>query len=125
MMDVLPPKWTELFQHQEDQELSDGHVDDDQVSESTEQSQWRHGTQYNTYHNCCTIHTMSQRPSSNFSKHRTKSCTSDKTELEPLFFVNKEGETQLYGTRFRLTKATIPIDDQEENQHQQLNENYP
>jgi hypothetical protein len=37
-------------------------------------------------------------------------------------FAEKENETQLRGTRFRLTKATIRIDhDDEEQQHQQLN----
>jgi hypothetical protein len=41
--------------------------------------------------------------------------------MEPMSFAENESETQLRGTRFRLTKATIRIDDEdEEQQHEQF-----
>jgi hypothetical protein len=41
-------------------------------------------------------------------------------------FTEPENETQLRGTRFRMTKATIRIndDEDEEQQHQQLSNEY-
>jgi hypothetical protein len=118
MMDVLPPKWTELFQHQEERER----VDQQQHLNEDTAPHWRSSTHYNTYQ-ACTIHPKPDHrhhlPHSP-RKFRTHSYSSNPTVLkESPSVVTKEGETQLRGTRFRLMKATIPISDEDEEQHHQ------
>ena len=56
-------------------------------------------------------------------KFRTHSYSSNPPTMEPLSFVNEEGETQLRGTRFRLAKATLPVN-VEDHPHQQLDDDY-
>lgn len=131
MMDVLPPKWTELFQHQEEQEIAEQqqHQQEQQVhSESTHSRRsyhWHPSPHYNTYHDACTIH-PSHHLSRSPHKFRTQSYSSNPPTNE---LPEKVNETQLRGTRFRLTKATIRInddehEDEEHEQHQQLNNQY-
>jgi hypothetical protein len=128
MMDVLPPKWTELFQHQQQQEIVEQHQEHNESTRTHKSCHWNTPEHYNTYHNACTIHPIHDHhrhlPNSP-RKFRTHSYSSNPSSIEPLSFVNKDGETQLRGTRFRLTKATIRIDDEDEDQqHQQLNSDH-
>jgi hypothetical protein len=128
MMDVLPPKWTELFQHQHEQDRVVNQQQDRNKNTAPRRScQWHSSTHYNTYQ-ACTIH-PTHDPHHHHLPHsprkfRTHSYSSNPSIKEPPSLVNKEGETQLRGTRFRLAKATIRIDDEdEEQQHQELNNN--
>jgi len=127
MMDVLPPKWTELFQHQQQQEIAEQREEHNESTHSHRSCHWHIPTHYNTYHDSCTIHPFHDRDHHQqhhllHSPHqfRTQSHSSNPSMIEPMSSVEKENETQLRGTRFRLTKATIRTDD-EEPQHQQLN----
>lgn len=112
MMDVLPPKWTELFQHQQDQEIVEHEKDHSQSAHSHRSCRCHIPTHYNTYHD---LHNLAPSP----RKFRTHSYSSNPSTIEP----QQENETQLRGTRFRLTKATIPLDDQI-NEHQQIDDQY-
>ncbi len=124
MMDVLPPKWTELFQHQQEEEINEQQQEHNESTHSNRSCHWNLPIHYNTYHDACTIHPFHEQlhhlPHSP-RKFRTQSYSSNPPTIEPMSFDEKENETQLRGTRFRLTKATIRIDDDEEQQHQQLN----
>jgi len=124
-MDVLPPKWTELFQHQQEQEIVEQQQEHNDSTHSHRSCHWHLPTHYNTYHDACTIHPFhehSHKLPHSPRKFRTQSHSSNSSTIEPMSFAEKENETQLRGTRFRLTKATIRIDDEdEEQQHQQLN----
>ncbi|CAF3929346.1 unnamed protein product [Adineta steineri] len=120
MMDVLPPKWTELFQHQ--QEKDRAQQPDHQKGARTHGSyQWRNPAHYNTYQAC------SIQPANSFHQHlppsprkfRTQSYSSNPFVVRSVSFTEQESETQLRGTRFRLTKATIRIDDEDEEQEQE------
>jgi hypothetical protein len=130
MMDVLPPKWTELFQHQEEQDITDGNDDhhhhhhhhnqqEQEQEHRTSTSSHRschhclNAVHYNTYHHSCTIHSHHQHLPHSPLKYRTHSYSSNPSILEVKSSVNNDGETQLHGTRFRLTKATIGINDDE------------
>lgn len=120
MMDVLPPKWTELFQHQEEE----GIVEQEQeahrnIDTSRGSCQWHGSSHYKTYHHACTIHSQPQHLPQSPRRYRTHSYSSNASITEPLCFLNKEGETQLCGTRFRLTKATIPMDNQEDEEEEE------
>jgi hypothetical protein len=125
MMDILPPKWTELFQHQQEQEIVEQQQQQQQQqvhndsTHSHRSCHWNLPTHYNTYHDACTIHPYHH-------KYRTQSYSSNPPTIGTMSFTEQENETQLRGTRFRLTKATIPIndDEDEEQQHQQLNNEY-
>lgn len=119
MMDVLPPKWTELFEQEEDQVMTnDHHIDEYRTIGSSQRScHWHNSAQYNTYHQSCTIHTQPRHFSCSPRKTRTHSCASNAVGLEPLTVINKEGETELRGTRFRLTKATLDQYDDDSQQH--------
>ncbi|CAF0817555.1 unnamed protein product [Adineta ricciae] len=125
MMDVLPPKWTELFQHQQEQEIveQEGH---DQTAQAHLGCPWHNPTHYNTYQ-ACSLATNQDHPQhlpSSPRKLRTLSYSSNSYTTEPMKLVENENETHVRGTRFRLTKATIRIDDEDEEQqqqHQQLN----
>lgn len=130
MMDVLPPKWTELFQYQQEQEIVE--QEQEQQNESTHSHRschWHRPVHYNTYHHSCTIHPFHDHQHHHRLPHsprkfRTQSYSSNPPTIESISFDEKENETQLHGTRFRLTKATIRIDDDdedEEQQHHQLN----
>jgi len=126
MMDVLPPKWTELFQHQQEQEIGEQQQEHNESTHSHRSCHWNLPAHYNTYHDACTIHPFHEQPHHlphSPRKFRTQSYSSNPPTIEPMSFAEKENETQLRGTRFRLTKATIRIDhdDDEEQQHQQLN----
>jgi len=124
MMDVLPPKWTELFQHQQEQEIAEQQQEHNESTHSHRSCHWHLPIHYNTYHDACTIHPYNQHHHLQHSprKFRTQSYSSNPPTIEPTAFTEKENETQLRGTRFRLTKATIRINDEdEEQQHQQLN----
>jgi len=125
MMDVLPPKWTELFQHQQEQEINEQQQEHNESTHSNRSCHWNLPIHYNTYHDACTIHPFHEQPHHlphSPRKFRTQSYSSNPPTIEPMSFDEKENETQLRGTRFRLTKATIRIDDDdEEQQHQQLN----
>ena len=129
MMDVLPPKWTELFQHQEEQEIVEQQQQQQQRihNESVHSRQschWHPSPHYNTYHDACTTHPY-QHLSSVPRKYRTQSCSSNPPTNDS---TEKPNETELRGTRFRLTKATIRINDEDEDeehqQHQQLGNQY-
>ncbi len=127
MMDVLPPKWTELFQYQQEQEIVEQEQQHNESKNSHRPYHWDSLTHYNTYHHACTIHPFHDHlhhysPQS-ARKFRAQSYSSNPSNIESMPTAEKENETQLRGTRFRLTKATIRIhdDDDEEQQHQQLN----
>jgi len=127
MMDVLPPKWTELFQHQQEQEIAEQQQTHNDSTNSHRSCLWHLPAHYNTYHDACTIHPFHQHHHLPHSprKFRTQSYSSNPPTIEPISFAEQENETQLRGTRFRLTKATIRINDEdEEQQHQQLNNEY-
>lgn len=125
MMDVLPPKWTELFQHQEEQEIAE--QQEQQVHTESAHSRrschWHASSHYSTYNDACTIHPYQHHLAHSPRKFRTQSYSSNPPTNE---FPEKENETELRGTRFRLTKATIRMDDEDEDdqQHQQLNDQY-
>ncbi|CAF4864901.1 unnamed protein product, partial [Rotaria sp. Silwood1] len=112
MMDVLPPKWTEIFQHQ-------------QVHNENIQSHRSHHchrpTHYNTYQ-ACTIHDRHHHHHHSIPNSHCKFCenlySSNPSIINTTSSTNKEYETHLDGTRFRLTKATIPMNDE---QHPELN----
>ncbi len=123
MMDVLPPKWTELFQHQQEQEIVEQQKDHKENKHSHGPCQWRNPIHYNTYQ-ACTIHSTHdyhQHLPNSPRNCRAQSYSSNPLTMEPMSFAENESETQLHGTRFRLTKATIRIDDEdEEQQHEQF-----
>lgn len=100
-MDVLPPKWTELFQREEEKENLDENDDDETTSDEIDVD--RH--HYNTYHH-------QYRQTESPRTYRAHSYSSNPSLLNsfPIRF-NREEETRLHGTRFRLTKATIADDE--------------
>ena len=124
MMAVLPPKWTELFQHQQEQEIVE-QESHDQTAQTHLGCPWHNPTHYNTYQACslATNQDHHQHLPSSPRKLRTLSYSSNSYTTEPMKLVENENETYVRGTRFRLTKATIRIDDEDEEQqqHQQLN----
>lgn len=103
MMDVLPPKWTELFQREEEKENLNENDDDDDETHSDEVDVHRH--HYNTYHH-------QYRQTESPRTYRAHSYSSNPSLLNsfPIRF-DREEETRLHGTRFRLTKATIADDE--------------
>ena len=120
-MDVLPPKWTELFQDQGEQEIVEQQQDHKDNVHSLRPCQWHNATHYNTYQ-ACTMHPTHdhhQHLPHSPRKFRTHSYSSNSRTMEPMSIAENENETQLRGTRFRLTKATIRIDDEDEEQPQQ------
>lgn len=125
MMDVLPPKWTELFQHQEEQEIADQQEQQihNESAHSHRSYHWHTSPHYNTYHDACTMHPYHHHLPPSPRKFRTQSYSSTPPTNE---CPEKENEMELRGTRFRLTKATIRMDDEDEDEqhHQQLNTHY-
>ena len=100
MMDVLPPKWTELFQREEEKENLA--ADEDETGPDERQVNRHH---YNTYHH---QHRRSESPRT----YRAHSYSSNPTLFDSFpIRPHREEETRLHGTRFRLTKATI-VDDE-------------
>ncbi|CAF4312452.1 unnamed protein product [Rotaria sp. Silwood2] len=130
MMDVLPPKWTEIFQHEQVQSIAE---QQQQVHKENVQSHrsyhWHSPTHYNTYQ-ACTIHPDDDDHHRHHHHHHLPNShcifcehlySSNPSIITSTSFIDKENETQLDGTRFRLTKATISMNDEQQQQQQQFN----
>ncbi|CAF4607076.1 unnamed protein product, partial [Rotaria socialis] len=123
MMDVLPPKWTELFQHQQEQAIVEQH--DPNENTQSHRSFHRHSPEYyKTYQTRLIDDRDHSVLPDNHRKHRKHLYSSDPCIMRSLSACEQESETQLLGTRFRLTKATIPLDDDEQAHKSTIQDDY-
>lgn len=111
-MDVLPPKWTELFQNQqvivEQQEHNES-------NETHRPDEWHSPTYYKTYQTRPNGNHDHYPLLDNYRKCRKNCHSSDPCIMGSFSSNEQENPTKLHGTRFHLTKAIISLDNEKQD----------